>query len=760
MKKTILSLLALLITIGITADNRKRDAFVTNLMQKMTVEEKIGQLNLPDYGQFDTGISGRQDFMQLVSSGKCGGLFNLRGQDKIRELQQLAVEKTRLGIPLLFGLDIIHGFETTFPIPLAMACSWDMDGIRQAARIAAVEGSAEGLNWTFSPMVDICHDGRWGRMAEGAGEDPFLGSAVARATVEGYQGDMKQADQIAACVKHFALYGAAEAGRDYNTVDMSPVRMYNEYLPPYKAAFDAGAMTAMSSFNTINCVPASGNRRLLTDLLRGEWGWKGMVVTDYNAPFEMVSHGMGTNAEVTVQSLKAGVDMDMADAAFLTHLKKALEEKRVAMADIDRACRRILELKYDMGLFADPYKYLKVKNPENMMCTKEHLQAARKMAAETFVLLKNEDNLLPLKKQGTIAVVGPLANTSTNMFGTWAVSVNREKHPAVTVLEGIRQAVGTQAEVLYAKGSNIYHDAKIEQNGNFRGGDLVRDERTAEELLQEAMDVARKSDVVIAAVGETGEMSGEASSRSQLSTPDAQADLLKSLKTLGKPIVVLYFTGRPVVLKWEQENVPAILNVWFGGSEAGHAIADVVFGDVSPSGKLTVSFPQNEGQLPYTYASLNTGRSGTGKWFSKFTSAYLDVSNDMLYPFGYGLSYTTFGYSPVKLDRQEMSEGQQLKASVVVTNTGTRAADEVVQLYIRDMVGSIARPVKELKGFRRIHLEPGESQNVTFDITEDLLKFYNADLKHVVELGEFQVMIGRNSEEVSKASFEYKARRR
>ena len=757
MMRSVTLLLAMLcFTISSMAQDKKRVAFIDKLMQKMTIEEKIGQLNLPDYGQFNTGISGKNDVENLVRNGQCGALFGIRGQEKIRKIQELAVEHSRLGIPLFFGLDVIHGFETVFPIPLAMASSWDMDAIRDAAHIAATECSAEGLNWTFSPMVDICHDARWGRVAEGSGEDPFLGSAIAKAMIEGYQGNMTKSSNIAACVKHFALYGAAEAGRDYNTVDMSPQRMFNEYLAPYKAAFDAGVFSAMSSFNTINYIPATGNRWLLTDLLRHQWGWEGVVVTDYNAPYEMVSHGMGSQEDVSALALKAGVDLDMADGAYLTHLKKLLDEGRLTERSINQACRRILEMKYDMGLFADPYKYLKVKHPEKTMCTPQNREAARKLAAETFVLLKNEGNVLPLKKEGKIAVVGPLANTSVNMFGNWSISVDREKYPAVTVLDGIRNAVGSDAEVFYAKGSNVYYDAAIEKNGTFRGGDLVRDERTPEEMLNEALAVACQCDVIIAAVGETAEMTGESSSRSQLSTPDAQADLLKALKELGKPIVVLYFTGRPVVLNWEQKNIPAILNVWFGGSEAGNAIADVVFGEVCPSGKLTVSFPQNEGQLPYSYASLNTGRSCNGKWFGKYTSSYLDVSNDMLYPFGYGLSYTTFDYTPVSLDKSEMRQGEVLKASVVVTNTGSRAADEVVQLYIRDVVGSISRPVKELKGFRRIHLEPGESSHVSFDIDEDMLKFYNADLQYVVEPGEFHVMIGCDSEHVTTSSFEYK----
>lgn len=761
MKKYTLFLLASLTALmatatptGSTPDRKSRemDKFITELMGKMTLHEKIGQLNLPVTGNIVTGQAKSSDIAGKIRNGEVGGLFNLKGVKNIREVQKLAVENSRLGIPLLFGMDVIHGYETVFPIPLALSCSWNMKAIEQSARIAAVESSADGICWTFSPMVDICKDARWGRVSEGNGEDPFLGSAIARAMVRGYQGkDMSADNEIMACVKHFALYGAPEGGRDYNTVDMSRNRMYNEYFPPYKAAVEAGAGSVMSSFNEIDGIPATANRWLMTDVLRNQWGFDGFVVTDYTAIYEMTDHGIGDLQQVSARALQAGTDMDMVSDGFIGTLEKSLQEGKVTEADIDRACRLILEAKYKLGLFDNPYKYCNPERPAKEVYTPEHRSVARRIAAETFVLLKNQNNLLPLQRKGNIALIGPLANTRANMPGTWSVAAASDKYS--TLLEGIRRAAGSQANVLYAQGSNLMYDEAYQARATMFGREIPRG--NDKELLDEALKVAEQSDVIIAALGESSEMSGECSSRSQLEMPDAQRHLLEALLKTGKPVVLVLFTGRPVVLTWENEHVPAILNVWFGGSEAADAIADVVFGDICPSGKLTTTFPQNVGQLPMAYNAKNTGRPlHEGKWFEKFRSNYLDVSNDPLYPFGYGLSYTTFQYSDITLSSDRLTADGTLTASVTVTNTGNCDADEIVQMYIRDLVGSITRPVKELKGFERIHLKKGESKQVTFRITPDLLKFYDYDLQYVCEPGEFNVMIGPNSRDVKTKKFE------
>jgi len=727
------------------------EQFVDDLMAKMTLDEKIGQLNLPVTGDIVTGQAKSSDVAKMIHNGQLGGLFNLKGVAAIKELQKMAVENSRLKIPLIFGLDVVHGYKTVFPIPLAMSCSWDIDAIENSAHIAAVEASADGICWTFSPMVDICHDARWGRVAEGSGEDPFLGSAIAAAMVRGYQGDLSSNTNIMACVKHFALYGAVEAGRDYNSVDMSKNRMFNEYLAPYKAAIDAGAGSVMTSFNTVNGVPATANRWLLTDLLRNQWDFKGFVVTDYTAIAELIAHGLGDLQQVSALSLHAGVDMDMVSDGFLGTLKKSLDEGRVTETQINEACRRILEAKYKLGLFSNPYKYCDIHRAKKEIFTAEHRGAARKLATESFVLLKNNNNLLPLQRKGTIALIGPLADSRANMPGTWSVAA--ESNCYLSLLEGLNQVAGDKVKILYAKGSNLMSDSSYEERATIFGRSLNR-RNSDEELFKEALNVAAKSDVIVAALGESSEMSGECSSRSQLDMSDSQHALLKALLKTGKPVVLVLFSGRPVILNWEKANVPAILNVWFGGSEAAVAISDVLFGDVNPSGKLTTSFPQDVGQLPYSYSHLNTGRPLAKKqWFTKFHSEYLDVSNDMVYPFGYGLSYTTYKYSDLTLSSSAMESDGSLQAFVTVTNTGSRDGDEIVQLYIHDMVGSVARPVKELKGFRRVHLKAGESKQVVFNITPDLLKFYNNDLKYVAEPGEFQVMVGPNSEDLQSQSF-------
>lgn len=734
------------------ADKDKMDQFIDNLMGKMTLQEKIGQLNLPVSGEIVTGQAKSSDVAGKIRKGQVGGLFNVKGVENIREVQKIAVEQSRLKIPLLFGMDVIHGYETVFPIPLALSCSWDMEAIKESARIAAKESSADGICWTFSPMVDICRDPRWGRMAEGGGEDPYLGSEISAAMVKGYQGDdLTDKNTIMACVKHFALYGAPEAGRDYNTVDMSHLSMFNNYFPPYKAAIDAGVGSVMTSFNVVDGIPATGNKWLMTDVLRDRWGFDGFVVTDYTAISEMIAHGMGDFQQVSAMSLSAGTDMDMVADGFLTTLEKSLKEGKVTMAEIDKACRRILEAKYKLGLFDDPYKYCDASRVKKDIFTAENRAVARKIATETFVLLKNENNLLPLQRKGKIALVGPLANTKANMPGTWSVAAASDKYNSL--YESMKQSLAGKAEVLYAKGSNLMYDAQREAEATMFGREM-RDPRSAQELLDEALSVASQADVIVAAVGESSEMSGESSSRTNLEMPDAQRDLLTALKKTGKPVVLVYFAGRSTVMTWEQENFPAILNVWFGGSEAADAICDVVFGDVSPSGKLTTTFPKNVGQIPLYYNHLNTGRPlEAGKWFSKFRSNYLDIDNDPLYPFGYGLSYTTFRYGDLQLSNNSMNEKGKITASVTVTNTGNYDADEIVQMYIRDMVGSVARPVKELKGFERIHLKKGESCTVSFDITAEQLKFYNSVLNWVCEPGEFEVMVGGNSRDVQTKKF-------
>lgn len=734
------------------ADKDKMDQFIDNLMGKMTLQEKIGQLNLPVSGEIVTGQAKSSDVAGKIRKGQVGGLFNVKGVENIREVQKIAVEQSRLKIPLLFGMDVIHGYETVFPIPLALSCSWDMEAIKESARIAAKESSADGICWTFSPMVDICRDPRWGRMAEGGGEDPYLGSKISAAMVKGYQGDdLTDKNTIMACVKHFALYGAPEAGRDYNTVDMSHLSMFNNYFPPYKAAIDTGVGSVMTSFNVVDGIPATGNKWLMTGVLRDRWGFDGFVVTDYTAISEMIAHGMGDLQQVSAMSLSAGTDMDMVADGFLTTLEKSLKEGKVTMAEIDKACRRILEAKYKLGLFDDPYKYCDASRVKKDIFTAENRAVARKIATETFVLLKNENNLLPLQRKGKLALVGPLANTKANMPGTWSVAAASDKYNSL--YESMKQSLAGKAEVLYAKGSNLMYDAQREAEATMFGREM-RDPRSAQELLDEALSVASQADVIVAAVGESSEMSGESSSRTNLEMPDAQRDLLTALKKTGKPIVLVYFAGRSTVMTWEQENFPAILNVWFGGSEAADAICDVVFGDVSPSGKLTTTFPKNVGQIPLYYNHLNTGRPlEAGKWFSKFRSNYLDIDNDPLYPFGYGLSYTTFRYGDLQLSNNSMNEKGKITASVTVTNTGNYDADEIVQMYIRDMVGSVARPVKELKGFERIHLKKGESRTVSFDITVEQLKFYNSALNWVCEPGEFEVMVGGNSRDVQTKKF-------
>ncbi|GAA6251285.1 beta-glucosidase BglX [Bacteroides thetaiotaomicron] len=726
------------------------DRFVTDLMGKMTIREKLGQLNLPSGGDLVTGSVMNSELSDMIRKEEIGGFFNVKGIKKIYDLQRLAVEENRLKIPLIVGADVIHGYETIFPIPLALSCSWDTLAIQRMARISAIEASADGICWTFSPMVDICRDARWGRIAEGSGEDPYLGSLLAKAYVHGYQGDSMQGkDEILSCVKHFALYGASEAGKDYNTVDMSHLRMYNEYFAPYRAAVEAGVGSVMSSFNIVDGIPATANKWLLTDVLRDEWGFQGLLVTDYNSIAEMSIHGVAPLKEASVRALQAGTDMDMVSCGFLNTLEESLKEGKVTEAQIDAACRRVLEAKYKLGLFADPYKYCDTLRAEKELYTPEHRAVAREVAAETFVLLKNENHLLPLEEKGKIALIGPMADARNNMCGMWSMTCTPSGHG--TLLEGIRSAVGDKAEILYAKGSNVYYDAEMEKGAV---GIRPLERGNDQQLLAEALRTAARADVIVAAVGECAEMSGESPSRTNLEIPDAQQDLLKALVKTGKPVVLLLFTGRPLILNWESEHIPSILNVWFGGSETGDAVADVLFGKAVPCGKLTTTFPRSVGQLPLFYNHLNTGRPDPdNRVFNRYASNYLDESNEPLYPFGYGLSYTDFVYGDLQLSSETLPKNGNLTASVTVTNKGNYDGYETVQIYLRDIYAEIARPVKELKGFDRIFLKKGESREVKFVLTEDDLKFYNSGLQYIYEPGEFDVMIGTNSRDVQTKRF-------
>jgi|694.fasta_scaffold03577_10 beta-glucosidase len=754
--KFILPFSALLLAMACSTPQQKSDRMthvVDSILSQMTLEEKIGQLNLPSSGDMVTGETGSSDIAKKIESGMVGGLFNIKSVAKIREVQKIAVEKSRTKIPLIFGMDVIHGYESVFPIPLGLSCSWDMKLIERSARIAAQEASADGINWTFSPMVDISRDARWGRISEGSGEDPHLGSEIAKAMVRGYQGnDLSANNTILSCVKHYALYGAAEAGRDYNTTDMSRVRMYNEYLPPYKAAIDAGVGSVMASFNEIDGVPATANKWLLTDVLRNEWGFKGFLVSDYTGVSEMINHGLGDLQTVSAKALDAGLDMDMVSEGLLSTLRQSVKEGKISEKQINDACRRILEAKFKLGLFHDPYRYCNVDRAKNEIFTSANRAEARSIAAQSFVLLKNKGDILPIKKTGTIALVGPLADAKENMTGTWSVAARFSE--SISVREGLQKAVGANAKVVYAKGSNLDADEAIEERGTMFGKTLHRDKRSAEELRNEAVQIAKGADVIIAAVGESAEMSGEASSRTNIEIPETQKELVKALLKTGKPVVLVLFTGRPLALAWEEENIPAILNVWFGGSEAGDAIADVLFGNVNPSGKLTTTFPQNVGQLPLYYSHKNTGRPlGNDKWFQKFRSNYLDVSNDPVYPFGFGLSYTQFSYGEIKLSKTDILSTDSLNLTIEVTNTGSRDGAEVVQLYIRDLVGSITRPVKELKGFQKINFKAGEKKTVHFTIHVKDLSFYKSDLSFGYEPGKFQVFVGGNSRDVKQAEF-------
>lgn len=682
----------------------------------------------------------RDSYKEDIRAGRVGAIFNAYTAKYTRELQALAVEGTRLKIPLLFGYDVIHGHRTIFPISLGEAASWDLQAIEKAARISAIEASAEGIHWTFSPMVDIARDPRWGRISEGAGEDVYLGSLIAKARVRGYQGgDLSRPDTILATAKHFAAYGAAQAGRDYHTVDISERTMRDVYLPPFKAAADAGAATFMTAFNEYDGVPASGSHYLLTDVLRKKWGFKGFVVTDYTSINEMVPHGYAKDLkQAGEQAMRAGVDMDMQGAVFMENLAKSVAEGKVDTARIDAAVKAILEMKYRLGLFDDPYRYADAAREKATIYKPAFLEAARDVARKSIVLLKNKDNVLPLAASAkSIAVIGPLGNSKEDMIGSWSAAGDRRTRP-VTLLEGLQAGAPKGTTIAYAKGASYHFDDVGKTDG-----------------FAEALALAEKSDVIIAAMGEHWNMTGEAASRTSLDLPGNQQALLEALEKTGKPVILVLMSGRPNSIEWADANVDAILEAWYPGTMGGHAIADILYGRYNPSGKLPVTFPRTVGQVPIHYDMKNTGRPiELGAPGAKYVSRYLNTPNTPLYPFGYGLSYTSFTYSPVTLDRSKIRPGEPLTASVTVTNSGPRDGEEVVQLYVRDLVGSVTRPVKELKGFQKIGLKKGETRTVRFTLTDADLAFTRQDMSWGSEPGAFKLWIGPSSAEGSEASFE------
>lgn len=742
-RRIVLTIAVVAVGLGSEARDKKMDAFIGKLMSKMTLSEKIGQLNLQPGGDVSTGGAMDTELSGLIARGELGAVLNTVGRDKIRAMQQIAVEKTRLGIPLLVGLDVIHGYQTIFPIPLAQSCSWNPAAIEQGARIAAEEATSDGIDWTYSPMVDIALDARWGRIAEGNGEDPYLGGLIAQALVRGYQGDFSSVHNLMACLKHYALYGAVEAGRDYNTVDMSHLRMFNQYFPPYKAAVEAGVGSVMTSFNLVDGQHATANRWLLDDVLRRSWGFGGFIVTDYSSIAEMTSHGFGDLKHNTELAMKAGTDMDMCARGYVQHLEALVKEGKISKKMVDDACRRVLEAKYMVGLFDDPYRHCNMSDAEQAqhLFTAAHRQVARDFTAETFVLLKNEGQLLPLRKDATIALIGPNGDTTDGLLGTWCVS--RPKSDAYpTLRQAMEQAVEGRGKVLFAQGCNIAPYGRMRQ----AGASWYIPEVDSEKAHREAMEAAAKADVIVCAMGEGADYSGESHSRVTLDLPETQMTLLRDLATLGKPIVLLNFAGRPTVMSWEKAHIPAIMNVWFGGTEMGPALCDVLFGDKSPSGHLTVSMPQHVGQEPLYYNHLNTGRptADYDPKFRNYSSNYFEVTNGPAWPFGFGLSYTTFRYGDLQVEQQ----GRTVKATVSLTNTGEREGTEVVQCYIRDIACRYSRPVKELKGFERVTLRKGETKQVTITLDEASLSYYDMQGRLFFEPGEFDIMVGGNSQDV------------
>jgi beta-glucosidase len=698
---------------------------VDSLLALMTLEEKIGQMTLFTSDWEMTGPTLRATYKEDIRKGRVGAIFNAHTAAYTKELQRLAVEETRLGIPLLFGYDVIHGYKTIFPIPLGESASWDLKAIEQGARVAAIEAAASGLHWTFAPMVDIARDPRWGRVSEGAGEDTYLGSAIAVARVKGFQGNgFDRADAVLSCVKHYAAYGAAQGGRDYHTVDISEQVMREVYLPPFKAAAEAGAWTFMNAFNEWDGIPATAHEHLLKEILKWEWAFPGFVVTDYTSINEMVPHGYARDDKHAAElAVNAGVDMDMQGAVFYNHLAELVREGKVRESRIDDATRRILRMKFMLGLFEDPYRYSNAEREKRLIMAPEHLAAARDMARRSLVLLRNEKQLLPLSKtMKTLAVIGPLADSKVDMLGNWSAAGDAKD--CVTLLEGIRTKLQGSTQIIYEKGCNV--------DGTDRSG------------FAKALAAAKKAETIIVAVGEAGWMSGEAASRSDIGLPGLQEDLVKALIATGKPVVVVLMNGRPLTIPWIAENAPAILETWFAGTQGGHAIADVLFGDYNPSGKLPVTFPRNVGQVPLFYNPKNTGRPMNPN--DKYTSKYLDVPNTPQWPFGFGLSYTTFEYSDLKTDKKEFDRSETVTISVKITNTGRYDGEETAQLYVRDLVGSVTRPVRELKGFQKVFLKQGESKTIQFKLHADDLRFYNADLQFRAEPGDFDLWVGGHSD--------------
>lgn len=726
---------------------------IDRLLEQMTLKEKIGQLNLlTTGGGVATGAKLSDNVEAKIGKGQVGGLFGGVNVDRVRAAQVIATTESRLKIPLLIGSDVIHGYKTTYPIPLGVASSWDMDLIESLAKIAAREATADGINWNFSPMVDIARDPRWGRISESAGEDPWLGSAIAAAMVRGYQGDdLTRPDTMLACVKHMALYGAPEAGRDYASVDMSRVKMFNQYLPPYRAAVDAGVASVMTSFNDINGVPASGNRWLLTDLLRRKWGFDGLVVSDYTSINEMSAHGLGDLQQVSSLAINAGLDMDMVGEGYLTTLEKSIRQGKVSESQVTAACRRILIAKDRLGLFDDPFRYCDENRAKTDILNDSHRQAARKAAGAGAVLLKNHDNILPIDASAKIALIGPLANDKNNMLGTWAPTGDIKL--AVPVLKGIRDVIAG-ASVQYAKGANISDDAQLAERVNVFGTRIAIDKRSANEMLDEAIQIARQSDVVVAVVGEASEMSGEAASRTEISIPPSQKRLIAALVKTGKPVVLVLMSGRPLTIVEESKMPVAILQVWHPGIEAGHAIADLLVGNVNPSGKLTATWPRSVGQIPIYHSMQMTGRPAAGEEFEKFKSNYLDESNRPLYPFGYGLSYTKFTYSDLSVNREEIGADESITIAAQLENAGDVDGSEVVQVYLRDVVRSIAPPSRQLVAFRKVFLEAGQQRTIEFVLKPDDLKFYNSELERIAEPGQFKVFVGGSSDAKLSASFD------
>ena len=744
MKKIVTTVLLLACFLGFS-QQKTIDQKVIALLKQMTLEEKIGQLNQYTGNNQATGpITINPNKEAEIKAGLIGSMLNVLGTKYTRQYQELAMQ-SRLKIPLLFGQDVVHGYKTTFPLPLAEAASWDLEAMELSARIAAVEASASGIHWTFAPMVDISRDPRWGRVMEGAGEDTYLGSKIAYARVKGFQGNLGDVNSVMACVKHFAAYGAAVGGRDYNSVDMSERMLWETYLPPFKAALDAGAATFMNSFNDINGIPATGNKYLQRDILKGKWNFQGFVVSDWGSIGEMVNHGYSKdNKEAALQAITAGSDMDMESNAYRYHLAELVKENKVSIALIDDAVKRILRKKFELGLFDNPYKYSNSEREQAALNNPEHRKAARDIAAKSIVLLKNvippgrEKNILPLSKDTkTIAFIGPLVKEHKQNMGFWAVELpglDYDKQ-VVSQWEGVQNKVSSSTKLLYAKGCEIEGDNK--------------------DGFAEAIAVANQADVVILSIGERADMSGEAKSRSNIHLPGVQEELVKAIQATGKPVVVLINAGRPLVFNWTADNVPAIAYTWWLGSEAGNAIADVLFGDYNPSGKLPMSFPREEGQIPIYYNHFNTGRPAPNETAFNYVSAYTDLKNSPRFPFGYGLSYTTFEYSDLKLSKNKIKNTEKIEVSLNVKNSGKVAGEEVVQLYLRDKVGSVVRPIIELKDFQKIKLNAGETKVVKFIIDKEKLSFYNAALEWITEPGDFDLMIGSSSSDIRlKNTFE------